>query len=104
MPNDPLYKKGYIAGYWDGVKDCASGKVLDGQATDLGKLPIRAMGLPTRICNCLLFRGYNCVEDLLSLSEGDIMRMRNVGQKTASEIAHWMVEHGILGSAWSAFL
>ena len=31
MSNDPLYKKGYIADYWDGVKDAASGKVTDWQ-------------------------------------------------------------------------
>lgn len=104
MAQDPLYQKGYAAGYWDGVKDHASGKVADGQSGDIGKIPIQAMGLSTRVSNCLLYRGYSHVEDLLELSSDEIMRMRNVGRKTASEIAQWLIEHEIYGSSWSVYV
>lgn len=104
MSNDPLYKKGYIAGYWDGVKDAASGKVTDWQSTDIAKLPIQAMGISTRACNCLVYSGYTHVQDLLSLNSCEIGRMRNVGKKTSSEIAKWLTDHGFFCTAWSEFL
>ena len=87
MLNDSLYKKGYIAGYWDGVKDSLSGKTIDWRSSDIGELPIQAMGISTRACGALMHSGYTHVKDLLSISSYDIGRMRNVGRKTTSEIA-----------------
>ena len=104
MRMDPLYYKGYITGYRDGVKDAALGKVADGQSSDIGKLPIQAMGLSTRACNCLVYCGCTHVEDVIALSSYAIMSMRNLGPKTASEIARWLTEHGILCSAWAEYL
>ena len=104
MSGEYLYKKGYVAGYWAGVQDALSGTVTDWRSSDIRKLPIQAMGISARACNCLLFSGYKHVEDLLSLSGYDIARMRNVGRKTASEIAKWLTEQGILDTAWSEFL
>lgn len=104
MSKDPLYYKGYIAGYWDGVKDHASGKVADGQSSDIGKMPIQAMALSNRTRNCLVNCGYTHVENLIALNRYDIMRMRNVGSKTIAEIAEWLTGHGVYCSAWSEFL
>ena len=55
MSNDLLYKKGYAAGYWDGVRDAHSGTVTDWRSSDIKKLPVRAMGISSRACNCLMF-------------------------------------------------
>ena len=104
MSNDSLYQKGYIEGYWDGVKDTLSGRVTDWQGSDLAKLPIRSMALSSRACNCLLQCGCTHVGDVIALSSDVILRMRNLGPKTASEIAGWLVEHDILGSAWSEYV
>lgn len=104
MSKDHVYKKGYAAGYWAGVQDAVSGTVIDLQSSDIRRLPIQAMEISARACNCLIHSGYTHVEDLLSLSHRDIARMRNVGRKTASEIAKWLTEQGILGTAWSEFL
>ena len=104
MCRDPRYYEGYIAGYRDGVKDCISGKTEDWRFSDIGKMPVGAMGLSTRAYNCLTRYGCVNVEDVFALSKDSIMRMRNVGTKTAAEIAHWMIEHGILASAWSEYL
>lgn len=103
MRKDPLYYEGYIAGYRDGVKDAISGKTDDWQSSELGKLPIHAMAISTRACNCLVRCGCTYVEDVVALSAESIMRMRNLGRKSAAEIAPWLTEHGILCSAWSEY-
>lgn len=95
--------RGYLAGYWDGVKDSISGSVTQWQENDIGKLPIQAMGLSSRACNCLVYSGCTYVKDVIALSDDAIIRMRNMGPKTAAEIAGWMIEHGILSSAWSGY-
>ena len=95
--------KGYLAGYRDGVQDAISGKVTSEEA-DVKKLPVQTMGLSARACNSLVYGGCSCIGDVIALSSSEIMKMRNVGEKTASEIARWLVEHGILYSAWSEYL
>ena len=62
------------------------------------------MEISARACNSLMHLGHMHVEDLLELNSCDIARMRNVGRKTASEIAWWVTEQGIIGTAWSEFL
>ena len=57
MSKDLLYKEGYIAGCWDGVKDAVSGKVNDWQESDTASLPIKAMDISTRAYNCLAICG-----------------------------------------------
>ena len=104
MVSDPLYKKGYIQGYWDGIKDATSGKTTDWQRLDIVELTIQAMGISTRACNCLKNAGYTHVKDLLTLNSYDIGRMRNIGRVTASEIARWLTEQGILCTAWSEYV
>lgn len=104
MSDDIAYKQGYIVGYWDGVKDSISGKVTDYQKSDITKLPIKSMEISSRACNCLLHCGCTHVGDVITLSSDAILRMRNLGPKTASEIAQWLIAHDILGSAWSEYI
>lgn len=104
MSKDHLYRVGYIAGYWDGVKDAVSGKVNDWQASDTASLPIKAMDISPRAYNCLVMCGCVQVKDVAALSSEEIMRMRNLGSKTAFEIAHWLTMQGILSSAWSEYI
>lgn len=104
MRREPLYYEGYIAGYRDGVKDAVTGNVTDWKTADIRKMPVRAMALSTRAYNCLMHSGCTYVEDVIALSSCSIMTMRNLGSKTASEIAHWLAEHGIACSAWTEYL
>ena len=104
MPKDPQYKQGYIVGYWDGVQDAVSGKITEWQVSDIGNLPIKAMALSTRAYDCLEKCGCTHVKDVIALNSDAIMRMHGLGPKTASEIANWLIEHGLLGSAWSEYI
>ena len=104
MRTEPLYMRGYLAGYWDGVRDSVSGTVMQWHENDIGQLPVQAMGLSSRACNCLIYSGCVYIKDAVALSDDTIMRMRNMGPKTAAEIAGWMIEHGIFSSAWSGYL
>lgn len=103
MCKNPICYEAYLAGYRDGVKDVTSGKAVAWQLSDLGKLPIKAMALSTRAYNCLVNCGCTYVEDVIALSSYSIMTMRNLGPKTAAEIAHWLLDHGILSSAWTEY-
>ena len=104
MLNDLHNKNGYIAGYWDGVKDACCGKAEQWQSKNIMKLAVKAMGLSARAGNCLINSGCTYIGDVIQLSSCQIMRMRNLGPKTASEIAQWVMEHGILSTAWSEFI
>lgn len=101
---DDHYYKGYIAGYRDGMTDAASGKTAAITESDVINLPIKGMALSTRAYNCLARADCVYIADVAALSEITIATMRNLGPKTASEIAHWLDEHGIRYSAWSRFL
>ena len=104
MMKDPLFMKGYLAGYWDGVRDSKAGSVAQWQESDIGQLPVEAMGVSSRACNCLLYSGCTYIKDVIALSDDAVRRMRNLGPKTASEIADWMMDHGIVSSAWSNYI
>ena len=101
--NDPYYR-GYIAGYRDGIKDGSCGKSASTVESDIVNLPIQAMALSTRAKNCLSQAGCKYIEDVASLNARTIAQIRNLGAKTASEIAHWLDSHGICYSAWSEYL
>ena len=99
-----VYRKGYITGYRDGLRDAAAGKTLEVAVSNIGNLPIQAMGLSTRARNCLSNAGCVYVADVAKLSNKVIAVMRNMGPKTASEIAHWLDKHGMCLTAWADYL
>lgn len=101
---DKQYYKGYLAGYWDGVNDIRRGRLLKPDTDDLMMLPVEAMTVSVRARNCLLRSGCAYICDVVSLEEQAIATMRNLGAKTASEIAQWMIAHGIMHSIWTNYL
>lgn len=98
------YYKAYIAGYRDGVADAFSGKAQPNNTNAPGGIPIDVMGLSTRARNCLLRVGCKTVADVLALDERTVMTMRNLGPKTATEIAQWLVDHHYLSNVWIPYL
>ena len=103
QPKDS-YLAGYLTGYRDGVRHAFEGKVSPSIDADLLDLPIDAMNLSTRALNCLIGAHCNCIRDVVSLSDLRISTMRNLGIKTASEIAKWLHSQGLCYSAWSRHL
>lgn len=104
QPKDAQYCKAYIMGYRDGVRDAQSGKNLANIDSDLLKLPVEAMEITTRARNCLLWTKCYTVGDVLHLDADDIRKIRNMGPKTATQIAHWLTAHGFYCSAWTEYL
>ena len=103
LPQDPVYYKGYLMGYLDGVRDTLHGTATETTANSLKNLPIQAMELSTRARNCLTRAGCVTIGDVTNLSEAKLSVMRNLGIKTAAEIAHWLDDHGFRHSAWSKY-
>ena len=63
-------------------------------------MPIEEMDLSVRSYNCLKRADKNRVEDLKPLSEDDILKIRNLGRKSAEEIAHKLRKLGFYFPGW----
>ena len=104
ISKESQYYKAYIAGYRDGVADAFSGKVQSLKVNTPEKIPIDVMGLSTRARNCLLRVGCKTVANILALDEHTVITMRNLGSKTAKEIAQWLVDHYYFSNVWIPYL
>ena len=104
QPKVAQCRKAYIVGYRDGVRDAQNGMDLTNIDSDLLKLPVEAMEITTRARNCLLWTKCYTIGDVLRLDADDIRKIRNMGSKTAAQIAHWLIAHGFYCSAWSEYL
>lgn len=60
-------------------------KVVPKQDTGLGlvgKLSVEEIGLPTRVANALVKSGHETVEELTSAKRSDLVKVRNLGEKS----------------------
>ena len=96
------YHRGFLLGYQAGFADCLRNRPAP-DFEHLDALPIEALGLSSRAYNCLYFSGCRTTADVVRLKETEIQQIRNLGKKTASEIAHMLVSLGILGTQWELF-
>ena len=103
-PKNDDYRRGYVAGYIDGLHDAAAGKTIQTHNIDVEKLPLKAMDISARGQNCLAMAGCMYISDVVKLSRERIIAMRNMGPVTASEIAHWLTQHNICFTSWNEFL
>lgn len=103
-PKESEIYKAYITGYRDGVADAYSGKTQPHTTNDPSKIPVAVMGLSARARNCLMQAGCNSLADVLALEDDAVRRMRNLGSKTASEIAHWLADHYYFSRVWVHYL
>ena len=101
---DSQYQKGYIAGYRDGLKAATQENANIHFTEDMPNLPIDALPLSARAKNCLKHSGCSYAADIAKLSEQRIATMRNLGPKSAAEIAQWLDQQGIHYSAWCKYL
>ena len=57
-------------------------------------MTIEELDLSVRSFNCLKRAGINTVEDLISKSEDDMMKVRNLGRKSLEEVIGKLVALG----------
>lgn len=98
------YKTGYDQGYKDGYADGQNGVEQPSISEELLNHPIDSLGLSVRAYNCLLRAGCERVGDAVRLSEDQIQRMRNLGPKSANEIACAIRDLGIPNTRWSTYI
>ncbi len=61
----------------------------------IGKLSVEEIGLPTRVANALSKAGYETVEKLVTVDSRDLMKVRNLGEKSLKIIDVALKEKGV---------
>jgi len=61
----------------------------------MGKLSVEEIGLPTRVANALIKAGYDTVEDLVNAKKEDLVKVRNLGEKSMKIIMIALAEKGV---------
>lgn len=61
----------------------------------VGKLSVEEIGLPTRVANALIRAGYEMVEDLVRAKREDLVKVRNLGEKSVKIIEAALGERGL---------
>lgn len=61
----------------------------------VGKLSVEEIGLPTRVANALIKAGYETVEQLVKAKREDLVKVRNLGEKSIKIIAVALSEKGV---------
>ena len=61
----------------------------------VGKLSVEEIGLPTRVANALLKAGYESVEDLVKANRDNLVKVRNLGEKSVKIIEAALGENGL---------
>jgi len=60
-----------------------------------GKLSVEEIGLPTRVANALVHAGYETVEQLVKAKREDLVKVRNLGEKSLKIIIVALAEKGV---------
>jgi DNA-directed RNA polymerase subunit alpha len=61
----------------------------------VGKLSVEEIGLPTRVANALSKAGYETVEELVKAKKEDLVKVRNLGEKSIKIIRVALSEKGV---------
>jgi len=61
----------------------------------VGRLSVEEVGLPTRVANALTKAGYETIEDLAKAKVKDLLKVRNLGEKSVKIIAAALGEKGV---------
>lgn len=73
-------------------------KKVEEKVDDLGptgKLSVEEISLPTRVANALIKSGYETVEDLVHAKKEDLVKVRNLGEKSLKIIAAALGTKGV---------
>lgn len=88
------YREGFMDAYFRGGGH-GPGNVPD--------MPVEMLGLSAYGLNCLMRAGIRTVGETAEISEEDLRRMRNLGPKTAAEIAAALRKQGVIYTIWDKF-
>ena len=97
------YERGFRHGYQKAIEDYLNGELRTSIANDIEQLPLDAIPFSSRARNCLQYAGCHCLGDVCKLSEIQIETMRNLGIKTAAEVAEVLWTHGLHNTHWSKY-
>jgi DNA-directed RNA polymerase subunit alpha len=61
----------------------------------VGKLSVEEIGLPTRVANALVKSGYETVEKLVTAKREDLIKVRNLGDKSLKIVRAALMEKGV---------
>ena len=61
----------------------------------IGKLSVEEINLPTRVANALVKAGYETVEELLVAKRDELVKVRNLGEKSVKIIEAALGEKGL---------
>ena len=61
----------------------------------VGNLSVEEIGLPTRVANALIKAGNETVEDLVKAKRDDLVKVRNLGEKSVKIIGAALGEKGL---------
>lgn len=98
------YKVGYKQGYKDGNADGRNGVEQPAISDKLLNHPINSMGLSVRAFNCLHRASCERVGDVVRMTEYQIQTLRNLGPKSANEIACALRDMGIPNTNWETYI
>jgi DNA-directed RNA polymerase subunit alpha len=62
---------------------------------NVGKLSVEEIGLPTRVANALVKANYETVEKLVAGKREDLIRVRNLGEKSLKIVRAALMEKGV---------
>lgn len=93
---DAAYRRGFAAGYERGQKEKSK------PVRDLD-MPVEMMGLSYHSLSCLKRAGFHTVRELVGLQEEQILHIRGIGKKSATEIANALWELGVIDTYWNIF-
>jgi DNA-directed RNA polymerase subunit alpha len=61
----------------------------------IGKLSVEEISLPTRVANALVKAGYDTVEDLVKTKRSELVKVRNLGEKSVKIVEAALGEKGL---------
>lgn len=98
------YNLGYIAGYKDGTNDTVNGRTHSFCDNEELLLPVEVLAISVRSLNCLTRIGCTTIDDVVRISDERILRARNMGRKSADEIARALKQRGIHHTEWDKYI
>ncbi len=98
------FQEGYKAGYKDGLEDGRTGKTPPDADLEVLNLPLECLELSVRAHNCLIAARCERIGDVARLPEETISRMRNLGKKSAKEVACALAGKGIWNTDWDKYV
>lgn len=98
------YERGYMDGYYKGIKEANAGEVKPGVSVRIIDLPIEALCLQVGTVRCLREADVNKIAELLILNEIEVKRIPKLSTKRRLEIAVGLKRFQICNDVWEFYL